>query len=102
MEPAQFVRVRFSGDYVAGLSGANGKTLDVVRPGAADDRRHLPEKPRRPHPDQDRPVPPYLLETLVATEDRDFYSHFGVSPKSIARAMWVNTSAGSMRRGAVP
>lgn len=31
MEPAQFVRVRFSGDYVAGLSAANGKALDVVR-----------------------------------------------------------------------
>ena len=31
-------------------------------------------------------VPPYLLETLVAVEDRDFYHHFGVSPKSIARA----------------
>lgn len=31
MEPAQFVRVRFSGDYVAGLSGANGGKLDVVR-----------------------------------------------------------------------
>ncbi|MEX5590939.1 penicillin-binding protein 1B, partial [Pseudomonas urmiensis] len=31
MEPAQFVRVRFSGDYGAGLSAANGKALDVVR-----------------------------------------------------------------------
>ncbi|MGH8463809.1 MAG: transglycosylase domain-containing protein, partial [Pseudomonas sp.] len=44
-------------------------------------------------------VPPYLLETLVAVEDRDFYSHFGVSPKSIARAVWVNTSSGAMRQG---
>ena len=44
-------------------------------------------------------VPPYLLETLVAVEDRDFYSHHGVSPKSIARALWVNTSAGAMRQG---
>jgi hypothetical protein len=44
-------------------------------------------------------VPPYLLETLVAVEDRDFYSHLGVSPKSIARAIWVNTSSGQMRQG---
>jgi penicillin-binding protein 1B len=44
-------------------------------------------------------VPPFLLETLVAVEDRDFYSHWGVSPKSIARAIWVNTSAGQMTQG---
>ena len=44
-------------------------------------------------------VPPYLLETLVAVEDRDFYSHWGVSPKSIARAVWVNTSGGKMTQG---
>lgn len=47
-------------------------------------------------------VPPYLLETLVAVEDRDFYHHFGVSPKSIARAIWVNGSSGRMRQGVVP
>ena len=46
-------------------------------------------------------MPPYLLETLVAVEDRDFYSHWGVSPKSIARAIWVNTSGGKMTQGAV-
>jgi len=99
MEPAQFVRVRFSGDYVAGLAGADGKALDVVRleplmiggiyPKNLEDRILIKI-------DQ---VPKYLLETLVATEDRDFYSHLGVSPKSIARAMWVNTSSGSMRQG---
>ncbi|MDD2057329.1 penicillin-binding protein 1B [Pseudomonas sp. GD03860] len=99
MEQAQAVRVRFSGDYVAGLSGANGSKLDVVRleplligglyPKNLEDRILIKL-------DQ---VPPYLLETLVAVEDRDFYSHFGVSPKSIARAVWVNTSSGAMRQG---
>jgi len=44
-------------------------------------------------------VPPYLLETLIAVEDRDFYSHWGVSPKSIARAVWINTSGGKMTQG---
>src|SRR3546814_4540484 len=42
---------------------------------------------------------PFLLDTLIAVEDRDFYHHFGVSPKSIARAIWVNTSSGRMRQG---
>lgn len=99
MEKAQGVRVRFSGDYVAGLSATNGSKLDVVRleplliggiyPKNLEDRILIKL-------DQ---VPPYLLETLVAVEDRDFYHHFGVSPKSIARAIWVNTSSGAMRQG---
>ncbi|QQZ41269.1 penicillin-binding protein 1B [Pseudomonas sp. SK3(2021)] len=99
MEQAQPVRVRFSGDYVAELSGTKGSKLAVVRleplligglyPKNLEDRILIKI-------DQ---VPPYLLETLVAVEDRDFYSHFGVSPKSIARAMWVNTSSGAMRQG---
>ncbi|MCO7612080.1 MULTISPECIES: penicillin-binding protein 1B [Pseudomonas] len=99
LEQAQAVRVRFSGDYVAELSGSKGAKLAVVRleplligglyPKNLEDRILIKI-------DQ---VPPYLLETLVAVEDRDFYSHFGVSPKSIARAIWVNTSSGQMRQG---
>jgi len=27
---------------------------------------------------------------LVAVEDRDYYSHWGISPKGIARALLVN------------
>ena len=98
-EQAQQVRVRFSGDYVAGLSATNGSKLPVVRleplligglyPKNLEDRILI-------NIDQ---VPPFLLDTLVTVEDRDFYHHFGVSPKSIARAMWVNTSSGQMRQG---
>ena len=44
-------------------------------------------------------APPYLIETLVAVEDREFFDHFGVSPKSIARAVWVNLTAGAVRQG---
>ncbi|MGE8409236.1 MAG: penicillin-binding protein 1B [Pseudomonas sp.] len=99
LEPAQGVRVRFSGDYVAGLGATNGAKLAVVRleplligglyPKNLEDRILIKL-------DQ---VPPYLLDTLVAVEDRDFYHHLGVSPKSIARAVWVNTSSGAMRQG---
>jgi hypothetical protein len=69
--------------------GANGEARRGAA-GAADDRRHLPEESRRPHPDQDRSGTAVPARNLVAAEDRDFYSHFGVSPKSIARAIWVN------------
>ena len=99
VEPSQRVRVRFSGDYVAGLSQANGGALAVARleplligglyPAHQEDRVLIKLEQ----------VPPYLVETLVAVEDREFFNHFGVSPKSIARAVWVNATAGQVRQG---
>ena len=98
-EPSQRVRVRFSGDYVAGLTQAGGGNLAVARleplligglyPAHQEDRVLIKI-------DQ---VPPYLVETLVAIEDREFFNHFGVSPKGIARAMWINATAGQLRQG---
>ncbi|HEY6611670.1 MAG TPA: transglycosylase domain-containing protein, partial [Pseudomonas sp.] len=98
-EPAQRLRVRFSGNQVAGLSQAGGDSLAVARleplligglyPAHNEDRILI----------QLDQVPPYLLETLIAVEDREFYNHFGVSPKSIVRAMWVNTTSGALVQG---
>ncbi len=98
-EPAQHIRVRFSGDFVAGLTQANGANLAVARleplligglyPAHHEDRVLI-------NLDQ---VPAYLVETLVATEDREYFNHHGVSIKSIARAFWVNTTAGELRQG---
>lgn len=99
VEESQRIRVRFSGDFVAGLTRANGDELPVARlepvtigglyPAHNEDRILIKL-------DQ---APPYLIETLVAVEDREFFDHFGVSPKSIARAVWVNLTAGEVRQG---
>lgn len=99
VEESQRIRVRFSGDFVAGLARADGSELPVARlepvtigglyPAHNEDRILIKL-------DQ---VPPYLVETLVAVEDREFFDHFGVSPKSIARAVWVNLTAGEVRQG---
>ena len=98
-EPAQSVRVRFSGDYVAGLQQESGADLAVVRMeplliGGLYPAHH--EGRILIRLDQ---APPYLVDTLVAVEDREFFHHFGVSPKSIARAFWINASAGQLRQG---
>lgn len=98
-EPSRQVRVNFAGDQVARLSGAGGADLAVAR------LEPLLVGGLYPAHNEDRilikleQVPPYLIETLVAVEDREFFKHFGVSPKSIARAVWVNTTAGQMRQG---
>jgi len=44
-------------------------------------------------------VPDFILKTLITVEDRDFYSHHGVSLRAIARAMWVNTRSGRLKQG---
>jgi penicillin-binding protein 1B len=95
-EPSQRVRVRFSGDYVAGLTQAGGGNLAVARleplliGGLYPAHRVLIKLEQ---------VPPYLVETLVAIEDREFFNHFGVSLKGIARAVWINATAGQLRQG---
>ena len=44
-------------------------------------------------------VPDSLISALLAVEDREFYSHFGVNPKAILRAMMANIKAGSVVQG---
>lgn len=44
-------------------------------------------------------TPDALIQGLMATEDRDFYNHYGVSFKAIARALWANVRAGSVVLG---
>ncbi|WP_054008214.1 transglycosylase domain-containing protein [Cypionkella psychrotolerans] len=39
-------------------------------------------------------VSPYLLHAVIATEDKRFYQHFGVSPRGIASAISINLAAG--------
>lgn len=39
-------------------------------------------------------VSPYLHDAVVATEDKRFYWHFGISPRGIASAIRINLSEG--------
>ena len=96
-EPAQRLTVRFNGQQVAGLSG-NGEVVMArleplmiggIYPAHNEDRILI-------RLDQ---APPYLVEALVAVEDREYFQHFGVSPKGIARAAYVNFTAGGVVQG---
>ncbi len=44
-------------------------------------------------------LPPYLVKAFVATEDRRFYSHWGIDLRGIARAAWVNLRSGGLVEG---
>jgi penicillin-binding protein 1A len=44
-------------------------------------------------------LPPHLIEAVLATEDRRFYSHFGIDPIGLARAFFTNWRAGRVVQG---
>ena len=41
-------------------------------------------------------LPPYLVQAVLATEDRRFYSHFGIDPLGLIRATFKNATAGTV------
>ncbi len=44
-------------------------------------------------------APDALIKGLLASEDKDFYQHYGISLRGIGRALWANLRAGGMVQG---
>ncbi len=99
-EPSHKVRVVFEGNSVRELQDFDsGKPLDLVRldpvligsiyPSHHEDRVLV----------QIGEVPPLLIKTLIAVEDRHYYQHLGISPVSIARALLANLRSGRTVQG---
>ncbi len=94
------ITVQFSGPTVAKLARSDTGAelplarLDPVRIGSF-----------HPRDNEDRillqreDLPELLVKTLIAVEDQHFYSHFGVDPLGILRALLVNVRAGRMAQG---
>lgn len=98
-EPAKRMLISFSGNRVASIQGSNGQSVPLSR------LEPILIGGIYPQDNEDRDLirldqaPEALLEALIQIEDRDYYDHFGVSPKGIARAMWVNIKAGRFVQG---
>ncbi|BCR05902.1 penicillin-binding protein 1B [Desulfuromonas versatilis] len=99
-QPSQALQVEFWGSQVGGVfpRGEN-RSLDLVRldppliggiyPGENEDRLlvKLDEVPR------------HVIDALIAVEDRRFYSHLGIDPRGIARALVTTVSGGGVQGG---
>ncbi len=92
------------------VSFADGKVRDLYATGSRAEISLVRIDPARigsfhPQDNEDRIVltrkdlPKLLVKTLLAVEDRNFYSHFGVSPVGILRAMFANLRAGETVQG---
>jgi len=44
-------------------------------------------------------IPDNLVNAFIASEDNEFYSHFGVNPKGIVRAFFINVFSGKIKQG---
>jgi penicillin-binding protein 1B len=44
-------------------------------------------------------IPPRIIETVLTIEDRRFYSHFGIDPVAVGRALWTNVTKGGVVQG---
>lgn len=99
-EPSLAIRLVFAGDRLASLRHAyRGVPLPLVRMDPGIIGRIYPSH------NEDRVLvklenlPPLLVKVLITVEDRTFYTHHGVSPRSIVRALWANLRAGSTVQG---
>ncbi|MGH7147389.1 MAG: transglycosylase domain-containing protein, partial [Nitrospiraceae bacterium] len=44
-------------------------------------------------------IPPRIIEMVLTIEDRRFYSHFGIDPVAVGRALWTNFTKGGVVQG---
>ncbi|GFO71034.1 penicillin-binding protein 1B [Bathymodiolus japonicus methanotrophic gill symbiont] len=99
-QQVQHIRIAFSSTEVRAIRDIDsGRELAIVRLDPVQIGSFYPaHKEDRVLVKLDE-VPKTLIQGLLATEDRDFYQHMGISLKGIARAMWINLRAGKMVQG---
>lgn len=96
----QHVRIAFSSSEIRSIIDVpTGKELSVVRLDPVQIGSFYPAHKEDRVLVKLAEVPPTLVQGLLATEDRNFYQHIGISFKGIARAMWANLRAGSLVQG---
>lgn len=99
-EPVRKIQLTFAGNILVDLASLDGQEkpgllrLDPpeiagIYPSHYEDRILLKGKD----------LPPALVDTLLAIEDRSFFEHAGVNPKGIFRAMLANLRAGHTVQG---
>jgi len=98
-EPRRRISLVVSGDKVRSFSVVAGPKSPIVRLEPAQIGGIYPAHREDRVLVQLEDVPELLPNTLMAVEDREFYSHFGLAPLSIARAMLANIKAGRVVQG---
>lgn len=98
VEPAQVLKIRIKDNVISQLQSTEPNSRGIARiepvliggiyPDNNEDRIVMSLKS----------MPTPLIDALIATEDREFYHHHGISVRGIARAVYSNLTGG-MRQG---
>jgi len=100
-QPLQHLRIEFADGQVSSLQVSGGNDADVpllrmeppviggIYPGHNEDRELV----------RIGQVPKTLIDALIATEDRKFYTHWGIDPRGIARALFKTVTGQRIEGG---
>lgn len=100
LEPSTHFTLTLAGDRVTAITGdGTAEPISLIR----IDPARIGSFHALEHEDRlllsRAQLPDMLVKTLLAVEDRDFYSHGGIAPRSILRALVANLRAGSTVQG---
>ena len=99
-QDGRLIRLKFSPAEITGITDlSNFHELAIVRLDPLQIGSFYPTRKEDRILIKLAETPDTLIQGLLATEDRDFYQHYGISMKAIARAMWANIRAGGIVQG---
>ena len=99
-QPGSLIQVSFTDSAIESIVDvAQSKDLAIVRMDPAQIGSLYPTIKEDRILIRREEAPDALIKGLLASEDRDFYDHFGISLRGIARAMWANVLAGGIVQG---
>ncbi|MEZ5590344.1 MAG: penicillin-binding protein 1B [Gammaproteobacteria bacterium] len=100
-EPSRQVRLKFADGVLSGIESLDGHEAPaLMRLEPAEIAGIYPTHGEDRVLVRYQDLPPVLVDTLIAVEDRAFYNHFGIDPKGILRAALANLRAGRIEQGA--
>lgn len=99
-QPSRSVRVQLAQGRVRALTDLSGAPVRELRVDPARIATLYGEKREERRLVRLEDVPPLLVMSLQAVEDRDFKHHIGVDFSGIVRAAWINLREGEVRQGA--
>ena len=98
-QPAQVIKLAISGNQITQIQSTRPNSTGIVSLEPVQIGGIYPDS------NEDRVlvklenVPAPLIDALIATEDRDFYTHPGISLRGTARALLSNISGGARQGG---
>lgn len=98
-DPKQLIEVHFDRNTIKSLKSSAPNTSGILRlepikigsiyPDNLEDRLLITQEQ----------IPKPLVDALIATEDRNFYQHHGISMRGVTRALFANLTGGQMQQG---